>query len=213
VKCVLCNQRKGKRFCPAKRALICAQCCGEKRVVEIDCPETCQYLVVGRAHEAELENARHLQSSDPRKREARARVLEHFEAVVARLEYVVGQRRRAARDLKDNDVAEALDLLLTTYRTEDKGVLYEAVAGRPGVEALRRELRDAVESMRHPKDTRYDSLRLADAIACLEFIRDLVASHIETRRSGSSYVDFLLRMVPRESAADRAPLIVVPGQS
>ena len=199
MKCVLCNLRKGKRFCPAKRALICAQCCGEKRVVEIDCPESCQYLVVGRAHEAEAESARHLLSSDPRKREARARVLERFEPVVARLEYVVGQRRRAARDLKDSDVAEALDLLLATYRTEDKGVLYEHTAGGGVVEALRRG--------------RFDSLRLADAIACLEFIRDLVASHIEARRSPSSYVDFLLRMVPRESAADRAPLIVVPGQS
>jgi hypothetical protein len=208
MKCILCNQRKGKRFCPAKRALICAQCCGEKRILEIDCPETCQYLKVGRAHEARHENARHLATADPRKQEARARVLQRFEQVVAGLEYIVLQRRRASRLLRDREVLQALDLLL-----EDKGVLYEHVASDSAVESLRRELRDAVETMRRPKEARFDALRLGDAIACLEFIRDLVASHIEARESDSSYVDFLLRMAPRESPAETTPLIIVPGQS
>jgi hypothetical protein len=213
MKCILCNQRKGKRFCPAKRALICAQCCGEKRILEIDCPETCQYLKVGRAHEARHENARHLATADPRKQEARARVLQRFEQVVAALEYIVLKRRRASRSLKDREVLQALDLLLETYRTEDKGVLYEHVGSDSTVESLRRELRDAVEAMRRPKEARFDALRLGDAIACLEFIRDLVASHVEARESDSSYVDFLLRMAPRENPAESAPLIIVPGQS
>jgi len=42
--CPLCRQRKGKRACPAKGELICAQCCGTKRRVEIDCPDDCTWL-------------------------------------------------------------------------------------------------------------------------------------------------------------------------
>lgn len=43
-KCVSCNSRKGKRNCPALASLICSQCCGAKRVKEIDCPEDCFYM-------------------------------------------------------------------------------------------------------------------------------------------------------------------------
>lgn len=213
MKCILCHQRKGKRLCPAKGGLICAQCCGEKRILEIDCPESCQYLQVGRAHEARHESARHLATSDPRKQEVRARILEHFEGVVGQLEYRIAQQRHVIRDLKDTEVGEALDLVLASYRTEDKGILYEQSSSNLRVEAIRRELRESVESLRRPEDSRHPSLRLSDAIACLEFVRDLVGSHIEARESKSSYVDFLARMMPRGAAAappQGSPLII-PG--
>ena len=213
MKCILCNQRKGKRACPAKGGLICAQCCGEKRILEINCPETCQYLQVGRAHEARHESARHLATSEPRTQEMRARILQHFEGVVGQLEYRIAQQRHAIRDLTDGEVAEALDLTLAAYRTEDKGILYEQSSSNLRVEAIRRELRESVESLRRPEDARYTPLRLSDAIACLEFIRDLVASHIEARESKSSYVDFLARMMPRGAGASPSPSspLIIPG--
>lgn len=48
-KCVHCGARKGKRPCPAYPAggeggLICTQCCGEHRLVQIACPADCAYL-------------------------------------------------------------------------------------------------------------------------------------------------------------------------
>lgn len=43
-KCVSCNRRKGKRSCPALSGLICAECCGTKRLSEISCPSDCIYL-------------------------------------------------------------------------------------------------------------------------------------------------------------------------
>ena len=47
MKCELCDKRKPKRYCPAKRTSICPVCCGEKRGVEINCPLDCQYYVEG----------------------------------------------------------------------------------------------------------------------------------------------------------------------
>ena len=43
--CPLCRERKGKRHCPAKDERICSVCCGGKRLVEIDCPRDCAYLL------------------------------------------------------------------------------------------------------------------------------------------------------------------------
>lgn len=42
--CVHCRGRKGKRACPALAGTICSACCGEHRLVEIQCPSDCQYL-------------------------------------------------------------------------------------------------------------------------------------------------------------------------
>ena len=52
MKCLLCESRKGKRFCPAKAGQICPVCCGTKREVEIDCPSDCVYLHAGREYES-----------------------------------------------------------------------------------------------------------------------------------------------------------------
>jgi hypothetical protein len=43
-KCHVCDQRKGKRQCPARSAPICPVCCAQNRVVKIDCPADCSFL-------------------------------------------------------------------------------------------------------------------------------------------------------------------------
>ncbi|HEU4728536.1 MAG TPA: antitoxin Xre/MbcA/ParS toxin-binding domain-containing protein [Kofleriaceae bacterium] len=42
--CKFCEQRKGKRSCPALGGAICSQCCGQHRLAEIVCPSDCVYL-------------------------------------------------------------------------------------------------------------------------------------------------------------------------
>ena len=43
-KCVYCQERKGKRPCPALSGAICSQCCGTHRIVSIACHSDCVYL-------------------------------------------------------------------------------------------------------------------------------------------------------------------------
>ncbi len=43
-KCVFCQNRKGKRSCPALQGFICSQCCGEHRLGDIACHSDCSYL-------------------------------------------------------------------------------------------------------------------------------------------------------------------------
>lgn len=42
--CVFCQQRKGKRACPALGGSICSQCCGQHRLQAIRCPSDCAFL-------------------------------------------------------------------------------------------------------------------------------------------------------------------------
>ncbi len=119
MKCSLCEQRKSKRHCPAKNTLLCAQCCGEKRVLEINCPENCEFLLAGRERDAQ-EFGRHVRNLDAAARERSRRVLLENQDAVAYLEYAIAQARVLSRDLTDKDVVQAIDVLLETYRTEDK---------------------------------------------------------------------------------------------
>jgi len=42
--CAFCNQRKGKRTCPALQGSICSPCCGQHRLSKIECPSDCVHL-------------------------------------------------------------------------------------------------------------------------------------------------------------------------
>jgi hypothetical protein len=193
--------------------MICAQCCGEKRILEIDCPETCQYLRIGRSHEASQEGARHLWRADPVKQEKYDRVLSELGEVVSRLQFVLAEERWGSRDLTDEDVAQALSLLLETYRTEDKGVLYEHVSNNLKVDLLRRHLRELVESLRNPQEMTEQRLLLRDAIDALELIHDWVTSHMKDRLASMSFIDFLARNIPRPSQRkDSGSSTIIPGR-
>lgn len=215
MKCIVCDQRKAKRFCPAKNASICAQCCGEKRILEIDCPESCEYLKVGRIHLVR-EYARYLRLLDA---ETFGRVMPDNKDVIAHFEQTVAEHRLTMRDLSDRVVAEALQLLIDAYKTEEKGILYEKSAHDLQVESLRRQLREIIEHHRDPKKAATEGLigskekrlSLRQAIECLEFLRELVGRHMAAGGSPTSYVDLMARLVPRQQpSGDMSRSIIIP---
>jgi hypothetical protein len=215
MKCVLCDQKKAKRFCPAKNGLICPQCCGENRILEIDCPESCGYLKSGREREVE-DYGRRFRALDSGALENYQRLLSTHQDVVAQIEYVIARERLSDRSLTDKDVAEAIAVLLETYKTEDKGVLYEKTSEDLRIESLRRTLRTTIESLRNPQgaegrgivDPKSTRLALAVAIDCLEFARSMAFAYLKDRDSVRGYVDFLARLFPRQEKPVSS--IVVP---
>jgi hypothetical protein len=213
MKCDLCTQRKGKRLCPAKHASICPQCCGEKRVLEIECPENCEYLQAGRARESEQEGAHFFRTSDPHERARRVRILEDCETTLSDIQTLIAIERRANRSLTDADVAEALDCLLKTLRTEDRGILYETTSGNLRADGLRRQLSDLIQSQRYPKEQDQKRLLLKDAMETLELLRAVVASHIESAPSALSFVDFLARNLQCGTRSEPSQSsIIIPGR-
>jgi hypothetical protein len=212
MKCVACGQRKGKRQCPAKAALICAQCCGEKRVLEIDCPESCGFLKVGRQHESSL-HTRFLFTSDPQDSAKRKRVLSEFREIFLGVEYFLASERRTTRSLTDEEVGEALSLLLDGLRTEEKGIIYERSSSNPYVDGLRRRLGELIEAHRNPEEPDAPRIKLRDAIEILESVAEVMETYLRAVPAVRGYVDSLVRIYPREEgSASSGSSIIIPGR-
>jgi hypothetical protein len=214
MKCVLCDQRKAKRFCPAKNTSICPNCCGEKRVLEIRCPETCEYLKSGRSRDM-AEYVKHFRNMDQATFEKNKRIMNEHQDVVAHLESIVSKERLQSHSLTDQDLRQALDTLLETYRTEDKGILYERTSDDLRIDGLRRELRKVIESYRNPEgennkgivNVQQTRLPLQSAIGCLEFMRSMAVNFMAEKHASLSYVDILARIIPAEEEIQSSVII------
>ncbi len=181
-------------------------------MLEIDCPESCVYLQVGRDREAKLESARFYSSADPLEQQKRARVAAEFVPVLADLHTVIFHERQANRDLSDADVLEALDCLLKTLNTEDHGLIYETTSTNLRAESLRRQFSSLIESYRHPQEPTMQRILLRDALDCLAVLRSVIADHRQAGPSSRSFVDMIVRQQPREGAvAPSRSSIIVPG--
>lgn len=195
MKCLLCGQRKGKRFCPAKNALICASCCGTKRVVEIDCPSDCVYLREGLEHEARQKYDRQFQALDPGQQRLVVQVGEQFPDVLTSLEAILAAAARSRRYLSDRDALEAVALLLQDYETENKGVLYERKAGSLDAQTLVDALREEIEARRSDFEPGVRHLDVAGILGCLTVIRFDIDYHL-AQKTSHSYLEFLMGSYP-----------------
>ncbi|MBP1601316.1 MAG: hypothetical protein H6Q06_1467, partial [Acidobacteria bacterium] len=72
---------------------------------------------------------------------------------------------------------------------------------------------DVIGSHRAPQEPGRTVLKLGDAIACMELIRDVLAGHISAGAASTSYVDFLARMLPARARVEGGGAsIIIPGR-
>jgi len=115
MKCRICETRKPRRYCPGVRADICSPCCGAEREMTVDCPLDSEYLREARLHEKPPEvDAAAYPNKDVRLTEEFLR--DHEQLLV----YTGAKLMEAALETGgavDDDVREALESLIRTYRT------------------------------------------------------------------------------------------------
>ena len=137
--CPLCRQRKARRACPALGQQICAVCCGTKRLVEIQCPETCPYLATAREHPPAV-----VQREQQRDVAAMMHTMRDVTERQQQLMFLLlGVARRyegdALQSAVDADLANAARSLASTLETANRGVIYEH---QPGTMAAQRLVTD-----------------------------------------------------------------------
>jgi len=137
--CPLCRQRKARRACPALGQQICAVCCGTKRLVEIQCPETCPYLATAREHPPAV-----VQREQQRDVAAMMHTMRDVTERQQQLMFLLlGVARRyegdALQSAVDADLADAARSLASTLETANRGVIYEH---QPGTMAAQRLVTD-----------------------------------------------------------------------
>ena len=208
--CPLCAKRKGKRVCPARGAAICSQCCGAKRVVEIDCPPDCVYLTG--AHAPGWEGRVADRERDQRRLGPHVgRLTERqLQLVLVSLAGINGIRGHRA-DLDDAILLEAVVALRKTVETRDRGILYEHPPGDARAQELVRDLagifeaQDAEGTVRRPSDR--------DLAAALRGLEGALTATVHEKEGPQAFLDTAARLVGRLGGAPAPrsrPLIVEP---
>jgi hypothetical protein len=201
MKCYVCGTRKGKRDCPAGRALICPQCCGEKRVLEIACPPDCVYLSSGQSYQSSKKFVTQVRSKPDL--HSRRRIYEASQTYARQLfdlERVIIEFAAGLSSLTDADILEAVTTVRQTYQTEEKGLIYEHNSANPLAQSLVRELRQSLEALRRPREEEAP-LRVRDILLCLEVTEDNIRFHLDPKLARDSYLRSVRRNHPESGAA------------
>lgn len=147
VVCPLCGNRRARRGCPAVGQQICAVCCGTKRLVEINCPSDCVWLASAREHPpaaAVRQQQRDRALLMPLMLDFTERQAELFFLIAS---FIVRYEPPELHPLYDEDVAEGVGALASTFETASRGVIYEHRAASLPAERLSAALKPALAEM------------------------------------------------------------------
>jgi hypothetical protein len=207
--CAICEVRRPKRYCPGVRGEICTLCCGAEREVSVHCPFECPFLQDARKHDK-------LPPTDPDKfPNLDIRVTDEFLHQNEDLLVFLGRgmmRAALEADAVDNDVREALEALIRTYRTLESGVYYETRPQNPLAGAVYAGMQNAVAELRRlEQEQGITRTRDAHVLGLLVFLQRLELDRNNGRRLGRAFLDFLrtfFAATPGEQPA--APSLIVP---
>ncbi len=216
----MCRQRKPRRQCPALGQVICALCCGTKRLTEIDCPSDCPYLASAREHPAAAVKRQQqhdlalLLPTIGNLTERQHQLFFLFHALIAR------HQPESLAPLVDDDVADAAAAVAATLETAARGIVYEHTPQSLPAQRLARELVQMLEEIRREGA----SVKEREAATVLRAIEQGAR---ETRTHGddgshASYLALMGRLLQANRAAaarrrsedqqdqDRSTTLIVP---
>jgi hypothetical protein len=208
--CAICRTRRPRRSCPGVHGDICAICCGKEREVTVDCPFDCEYLREARKHEppAQIDPAT-MGNPD-------IRVTEEFLESNGMLMLIVSHIMLEAAGLRsavDSDVRDALAGLIETYRTLQRGVIYESLPANLLAASVFRAVQEAVYAYLQEEKVRLGrtKTRDMDVLRLLVFFERLALDSNNGRPRCRAFLD-VLRTFERESkpAANAAPSLILP---
>ncbi|HXW06204.1 MAG TPA: hypothetical protein VD833_13285 [Vicinamibacterales bacterium] len=218
ISCPLCRTRRAKRGCPALGRDICPVCCGTKRLVEIDCPQSCPYLSSSRAHPPAVVQKR--QDRDlgfllplwSRLTEPQHHLLLLFQAITLK------HAGESLLPLRDEDVAEAAAVTAATLETARKGIIYEHQAGALPAQRLAGELRGAIdEFVRQAGGARPPAFERDAAVAlrCIETTARKAAEALPTDEP-PVYLRLIGRVLKQTEEREDTPAeprdrLIIPG--
>jgi len=208
--CPLCQKRKGKRSCPARHASICSTCCGQKRVVEIDCPPDCAYLTGahaagwdGRARDRERDGRR----IGPHATELGEGQLRLLLLALAGLVSLHSQRA----ELDDPLVLQAVEAVRKSVETRERGVIYDHAPADARAASLAQDLVGLFEARAEDGTVRRPSDR--DLGAVLRALERSLRATIAENDGPRAFLATAARVTGRVGgppAAPPRPLIVEP---
>ncbi len=213
MKCILCEKRKPKRYCPAKKASICPVCCGEKRGVTINCPLDCQYYVEGQKHHQQKIMHQRIKKEGTRSYARKAELFKHNPELFAHLEKGFVTIFRSDKSLTNKDLVSGLDLAYKTLETEKKGVIYQHQSGNKYADEISDHVLGIVSQFKDSPELGPNRITLDFGVMVIKEFLDEARFYMENDENPKSYLIHLMRYHPEEeapSAQSESKLIITP---
>lgn len=194
--CHLCQRRAPRRYCPALEREICAVCCGTEREQSIGCPLACEHLRDARYHEK-------LPAFDPKplpnpEIELTERFMNDHQdlaVVTGRMLFVAAMENQG---VVDADMRDALAALVTSFKTANSGLIYEArpdnVIAATVVARFREELEKFRETVAKSAPTHV--VLDKDLLGVLVFWQRTEYQRSNGRRKGRAFIESLFGILP-----------------
>lgn len=209
MKCTLCEQRKAKRYCPAKRTQICAVCCGEKRGVEINCPLDCPYYVEGQKYQQGKITRQRVRKEGVQSYIRRAELYNKNPEIFAKIELVLIDSFRTDGRLKNEEVASALELVIKTLDTEKKGILYNYMSESRIVNEVAVRVLVAIREQKDSPELRQGRITLDYAKQVVEEFLKEIKFYMEVDSNPQSYLIHISRYHPEKSGTTQGGSLII----
>lgn len=212
MKCILCDKRKPKRYCPAKRTSICTVCCGEKRGVEINCPLDCQYYVEGQKQHQQKMMQQRIKKEGARSYVRRAELYKNNPELFAYLEKGFVDIFRADKSLTNKDLVSGLDLAMKTLETEKKGLLYQHQSGNQYADEISNHVLSIVSHFKDDPEIGPNRITIDFGIMVVKEFLDEATFYMDNDVNPRGYLIHLMRYHPEEEipAQSDSKLIISP---
>lgn len=181
-------------------------------MVEIACPKDCIYLKSGQSYQTVKKYVAQMdQEGDPIRRRKLLETNQKFSGSLFEIEEAVIGFAKGLRGFQDESILEAVRLLQQTYKTEEKGLIYEHKSPDPLPQALFGVLRELLEAKRVKMNEQAPLLRRGDILDCLEAVQSDILYHINNKSDRGSYLQFIQRNHPQTGSPTPQEGLIYPG--
>ncbi len=159
--------------------------------MEIDCPSDCTYLQSGR----EYESRKPLRSGPVLPRTERLWQNDFIQAhswIFVEMWRVLVESRQRLPEIVDADLQAALEALIQTYRTMEKGIYYESLPSQTYSRELYFGLKSVLES--DDQESGLHRLKTGTILDCLTFHKEMGEAVTLPRPRSRAFLDHLQEM-------------------
>jgi len=124
-KCEICEEKKGRRNCPALGKLICPSCCASKRLKEIDCPTDCEHLSSGQNFKERKEIEKVVRTGLYAMEKDISKISKEVLSFVSEIESYLAKEFYENIDVNDHKIYNALSKVYASYSGELTVIKYD----------------------------------------------------------------------------------------
>lgn len=204
MKCVICEVRTPRRYCPGVRGEICSVCCGTERENTVNCPLDCTYLREARLREKPHEvDPASIPFSDVR---IPARFVEDNPRVGQLVIDALMDAISSTAGVIDYDVRQALESLIRTHKTLQSGLVYETRPENPIAASIYDKMQRAVaEGRKEIASSSGVSVRDAEIMSMLLILQRVEYRVNNGRTRGRAFIDSYSQQFPADTPANPTP--------